>query len=124
MPKGSVKIMLSHDYCHFEICLGSDDDMTLEQIDDMRKDAQRLADKAVEQYKIAKKARDKIVWSKEEIDRLTQEVKIIKENYPKSEWTPQQQAVIKTFDDLQYQITRAYDYQDDWDDDWDWGEDN
>lgn len=52
--KGSVKVMRLYDYCHFEVCLGSDEDMTLEQIDDMRKDAQWLADKAVEQYKTAK----------------------------------------------------------------------
>lgn len=53
MP-ASVKIMLSCDYCHFEICKGSDENLSNEQIDDMRKDVQRLANKAVKQYKIFK----------------------------------------------------------------------
>lgn len=53
MPKASVKVMLSYDYCHFEICLSSDNDMTLDQVDNLRKDAQRLADKSVSQYKKA-----------------------------------------------------------------------
>ena len=47
MPKGSVKIMLSYDYCHFEIALASDEEMELKEINEMRKDAQRLADEAV-----------------------------------------------------------------------------
>jgi hypothetical protein len=50
----SVKIMLSYDYCHFEVCKSTDDGVNDKQIDEMRKDCQRLADKAVEQYKIAK----------------------------------------------------------------------
>lgn len=52
----SVKVMRSHDYCHFEVSLGYDAPATLEQIDALRKEAARLADKAVEQYKIAKRA--------------------------------------------------------------------
>jgi len=53
MPKASVKIMRSYDYCHFEICLGTDEDIPLVDVDKIRKDAQRLVDKAVDQYKIA-----------------------------------------------------------------------
>lgn len=33
MPKANVKIMLSYDYYHFEVCLGSDEDLSLQQMD-------------------------------------------------------------------------------------------
>jgi histidinol phosphatase-like enzyme len=106
MPKASVKVMNSYDYCHFEICLGSDEDMSLDQINGMRKDAQRLVDKAVEQYKIAK---NRIPYQGGQHSDLEKQVKIINENFPKSEWTPQQKATVKAYDDF-----RFYDYQDDW----------
>ena len=50
----SVKIMLSHDYCHFEVALSSDAAVTPVQVNVMRKKAQFLADEAVRQYKLAK----------------------------------------------------------------------
>ena len=107
MPKASVKVMNSYDYCHFEICLGTDDEnTTLKQINEMRKDAQRLVDKAVEQYKIAK---NKIPYQKSKRSNLEKKAKIIRENYPKSEWTPEQKATVKALDDFEW-----YDYQDDW----------
>lgn len=110
MPKGSVKIMLSYDYCHFEIALASDDEMTLEQIDAMRKDAQRLADKAVKQYQIAKKEAEKYPDLE-----LSRKAKIIQENTPKSEWTDEQKAIVKKYEDHIFWLNRQYDYEDDWD---------
>lgn len=110
MPKASVKIMLSYDYCHFEICLGSDENLSLPEIDNMRKDCQRLADKAVNQYKTAKREASNMIYSGNK-QKLERDVKIIRENYPMSEWTPQQKAKIKALEDFQY-----YDYQDDWED--------
>ena len=51
----SVKIMLSYDYCHFEISKSNDDpNIDNKGINELRKDCQRLADEAVRQYKIAK----------------------------------------------------------------------
>jgi len=47
----SVKIMLSHDYCHFEVSKSTDDNITDKEINQMRKDVQKLADEAVRQYK-------------------------------------------------------------------------
>jgi len=108
--KASTKIMLSYDYSHFEICLSSDEDLTLKQIDGMRKDTQRLADKAVHQYKVAKREAERMIYGGEQ-DRIEKEVKVIRENYPKSEWTPEQKAKVKALEDFQY-----YDYQDDWGD--------
>jgi hypothetical protein len=106
MPKASVKVMNSHDYCHFEVCLGTDEDISLNEVNEMRKDAQRLVDKAIEQYKIAKK---RIPYQYNNHKSLEKEVQIIKENYPMSEWTPDQKAKVKALADFQY-----YDYQNDW----------
>jgi len=50
----SVKIMLSYDYCHFEVCKSTDEELTNNQTNELRKDVQRLADEAVRQYKVAK----------------------------------------------------------------------
>ena len=109
----SVKIMLSYDYCHFEVCLStSQEDLILCQVDDMRKDCQRLADKAVRQYQIAKKSitgQERGSIARKELEK---KVQIIKENFPQSEWTPEQKATVKALDDFKF-----YDYQDNWDDD-------
>lgn len=119
MPKGSVKIMLSYDYCHFEVCLGSDEEKSLQEIDDMRKDAQRLADKAVKQYQIAKKYLSSRIDNESKLKYLEKEVKIIKENFPKSEWNEDQKAKVKEYDNLVYFLTHPeYDYEDDMDIDW------
>jgi hypothetical protein len=50
----SVKIMLSYDYCHFEVCKSTDENISDKEINEMRKSVQRLADEAVRQYKVAK----------------------------------------------------------------------
>jgi len=85
MPKGSVKIMLSYDYCHFEVCLGSDENLSLDQINEMRKDAQRLADRAVNQYKTAKKYEQIKLALEREYKRLEREVETIKKDIPEGE---------------------------------------
>ena len=56
IKNASVKVMLSYDYSHFEalMSLENDEGLTLKEIDAARKDCQRLADKAVGQYKTAK----------------------------------------------------------------------
>ena len=46
-----------------------------------------------------------------EKSQLEKEVRIIQENFPKSEWTNTQKATIKALEDFKY-----YDYQDDWED--------
>jgi len=108
----SVKVMRSYDYCHFEISL-SIDETTLEEADNLRKAAARLTDKAVHQYKIAKREAENMIHGGNKL-KLEKETKIIRENFPKSEWTPEQQAKIKALEDFEY-----YDYQDDWDNYWD-----
>jgi hypothetical protein len=107
--------MNSYDYCHFEVALSAED-VSLEDVDDLRKAAQRLVDKAIKQYKIAKRFAA--------IDRtpsveLERKVRAIKENYPQSEWTPEQQAIVKEYEDRSFRASLYYDYQDDWDEEGD-----
>ena len=74
-----------------------------------------LADKAVEQYKIAKSNQQiremnaqQAKYTKEEADAIGDK--------PETEHTPDEQAVLKTYKDRLYAANRKYDYQDDWDD--------
>jgi hypothetical protein len=106
----SVKVMNSYDYCHFEVALSAED-VTLADVDNLRKEAQRLVDKSIKQYKVAKRIASRTPDSYSE-----QRIRVIKENYPKSEWTPEQAAAVKAYDDAMF-ASSHYDYQDDWDDD-------
>lgn len=116
MPKGSVKIMLSYDYNHFEICLSSDEEMDLNKINEMAKDAHRLVDKAKNRYILQKKYEQKRFDLENCANDLNKEVKIIKENYPQTEWTPEQKAKVKKLENINFWLSEYYDYQDDWDD--------
>jgi hypothetical protein len=110
----SVKVMRSYDYCHFEVCLGTDEDVTLQDVDNMRKEAMRLVDKAVEQYKKAKEvmnfreAHDGLHYR-----RLKKEVEEI-EKIPESERAPEHKTALKEWKDINYKMQRRYDYEDDW----------
>lgn len=113
----SVKVMRSYDYCHFEVCLGSDDAKTDEEIDALRKRAARLVDKAVEQYKVAKAADSSVLYRREKVNELRAEADRIGQLSDKDR-TPRQQARLKALRDFDFQryIDERYDYQDDWDD--------
>ncbi len=58
VKNASVKVMLSYDYSHFEVSMQVENEsgLSLKDIDEARKSCQRLADKAVGQYKTAKAA--------------------------------------------------------------------
>lgn len=108
--KASVRIMRSYDYCHFEVQLGCDDVQTIEAVDELRKEAQRLADKAVAQYQTAKeKLRDRLNldWEREQIERELQQYAMIPEN----EWPPEIKAKKKKLEDHSYWSQHDYDYE-------------
>lgn len=109
----SVKIMLSYDYCHFEICLGSDQDTC--NVDELRKSAQRLADKAVRQYKIAKRVAEKNLHREYERDALERQVAAIEDRVPEGERTAEMLAKIKALQDQGHADNIGYDYEDDFD---------
>jgi hypothetical protein len=112
----SVKVMRSHDYCHFEVNLSAsiahDSTEYLQQVDALRKDAARLTDKAVEQYKTARAVREK---QNHALEKLRWDARHALQT-PDSERTPDQQAAIKALRDYNWQANQ-YDYQDDWLDD-------
>jgi len=101
MPQASVKVMRSYDYCHFEVSLSSDQDMTLDEVNEMRKQAAVLVDEAVRQYQIAKdkeSRRDGRHWQLEE---MTKKVKLLKEK-PQSDLTVEEAALLRSAADKEF----------------------
>ena len=111
--------MLSYDYCHFEISKSSDENLSDEQIDSMRKDVQRLANKAVEQYKIFKSASEIKIRRQEEKESTERRVKAILEK-PEGQRTLDEVALVKAFKDKNWNeyINSRYDFDDDWPNDY------
>lgn len=103
----SVKVMRSHDYCHFEVCLSSSDARTPEEVDALRKEAARLADKAVNQYRTAKAARARLDSINEKWRLKEAQAK------PQGARTPTEKAIIKYHADAAFAARFDYDYQDD-----------
>lgn len=112
--KASVKIMRSYDYNHFEVSLSSDEDMTLEQIDVMRKEAARLVDKAVTQYQLMKKYHSAKANAKMRDDKQLRHDRSLAIKTPESERTESEKAVIKAYDDHIFMLNHDWDYQDWW----------
>jgi hypothetical protein len=116
IKSASVKVMLSYDYSHFEasMALENDNGLAPKEIDSARKDCQRLADKAVGQYKMAKtmaarrtdgeyqmknfESECKRIESKTEHDRTLKEIAMLNQ-YKNENW--------------QAQFKERYDYDDD-----------
>jgi hypothetical protein len=103
IKSASVKVMLSYDYSHFEasMALENEDGLTMQEVDQARKNCQRLCDKAVGQSKVAKNAaakrRDgeyqmanfeaecKKILAKSEHDRTMKEIGMLKQ-YQEENW--------------------------------------
>jgi hypothetical protein len=121
----SVRVMRSYDYSHFEVTLGgavdlgSTNEQFLAETDELRKRAMRLADKAVAQYKIAKRNADLIERDESEREYRKREISRIAE-MPETDRSPEQQAKLKAWNDRIHEQNRRprYDYEDDWDDNW------
>ena len=115
----SVKVMRSHDYCHFEVALSSSVANSPEAVDELRKTAARLADKAVEQYKVAKENAEQMVYDARGFARLQDlQSRILKK--PESDHTPQEKAVLKAIADRLHRSRRCYDYEDQWEEEEAW----
>lgn len=109
----SVKVMRSFDYCHFEVILGSTEPIDLAGVDAMRKEAARLADKAVRQYRVAKVNAAKLVSEKQNRAYLIRDIERI-ESIDEGERTVSEQAKLKAYSDQQWEASHHYDYDDDW----------
>jgi hypothetical protein len=112
----SVKVMLSYDYSHFEVSMQVENDngLTLKDIDDARKNCQRLADKAVGQYKTAKQMAANRSDGQYKMASFEQECKRI-EAKNEHDRTLKEIAMLKQYKDenWQAQFDYAYDYDDD-----------
>lgn len=103
--------MLSYNYCHFEVSKQIEgDNITQQDIDNARKDCQRLADKAVGQYQKAKAEQNKIASSTFERQGLEREVLEIKKKAAE-EWSIYDKAKVKALEDYNFQ--ERYNYLDD-----------
>lgn len=112
ITSASVRVMRSHDYSHFEVCLTSSEATTIEQANELRKAAARLADKAVAQFITMKEA----MAAK---DNIKQDwlIKRAEETLPELR-TPEQKAVIKYHSDKAFANRFVYDYEDDYEEPW------
>ena len=107
--------MRSYDYCHFEVSLSSTGANSQEAVDELRKTAARLVDKAVAQYQVAKINAQKLLSEKHNRKLLTNRIDRIRATEEGAR-TVRDQAELKAFDDEQWQASRGYDYEDDWPD--------
>src|SRR5690349_3978303 len=116
IKQASVKVMLSYDYSHFESSMSVENDLglSMSDIDNARKNCQRICDKAVKQYKKAKdfamlrndgqykmqnfESQCKTIENKAEGDRTINEIAMLKE-YKDESW--------------RNKFLYAYDYEDD-----------
>jgi predicted nucleic acid-binding protein len=112
----TVKTMISHNYNHFEasICLENENGLTVEEINEARKDCNRLCDKAIRQYNDAKQVAMRRINLKNEKTQLEREVKSIKEKDEK-EWSVTDKAKVKALADHEWEL--IWDYDDDYDSD-------
>jgi hypothetical protein len=116
IKNASVKVMLSYDYSHFEasMSLENDNGLTMTDIDNARKSCQRLADKAVGQYKTAKEKAQARQNGKFEMENFVSQCKRISIK-PEGDRTVNEIAMLKQYEQEQWQdqFNNDYDYEDD-----------
>ena len=112
----SVKVMLSYDYSHFEANMGLENEngIDIKDIDNARKMCQRLADKAVGQYKTAKAAAASRSDGKYRMQNFESQCKIIAAKEI-NDRTLNEIAMLKQYEDDNWrdQFEERYDYDDD-----------
>lgn len=110
----TVKVMLSHNYNHFEasIALENEQGVSLEDIDNARKDCNRMCDKAVKQYNTAKAMESKRASLSFEKKSLEREVAEIKQK-DKDLWSVTDKAKVKALEDHNWELRWDYDDNDD-----------
>lgn len=112
----SVKVMLSYDYCHFEtsMSLENDEGVSVKEIDEARKECQRLAYKAAGQYRTAKEMAAKRVDGKYQMQNFQSMCETIKKK-EEHDRTLKEIAMLKQYEDENWQS--QFDYEYDYDDD-------
>ncbi len=112
----SVKVMLSYDYSHFEASMSLENDNGIEllEVDNARKLCQRLADKAVGQYKSAKLAASARIDGQYKMENFESQCKKILQK-SEGDRTVNELAMLKQYsnENWQSQFVDNYDYDDD-----------
>lgn len=116
IKSASVKVMLSYDYSHFEasMSLENDNGLTTKDIDEARKTCQRLADKAVGQYKTAKAQAAKRSDGHYKMKNFEEACRAIQQKN-EGDRTINEIAMLKQYENEHWQSQFDYDY--DYDDD-------
>lgn len=116
----SVKVMLSYDYSHFEASMSIENEagLSMTDIDEARKNCQRLADKAVGQYKKAKQMAAQRNDGQYRMKNFLAEIKRI-EAKEEGDRTVNELAMLKQYQDENWQA--QFDYNYDYDDDNEYG---
>jgi hypothetical protein len=111
VKSASVKVMLSYDYSHFEasMALENDNGLTMKEIDEARKNCQRLADKAVSQYKIAKDSASRRQDGQYKMDNFVSQCKKI-EAKTEGDRTINEIAMLNQYKQENWQSQFLYDY--------------
>lgn len=112
----SVKVMLSYDYSHFESSMSIENEsgLSLQDINEARKNCQRLSDEAVRQYKKAKEMaafRQNGTYELDNFRNTCEKIKLKTE----CDRTIKEIAMLKQYEDenWQSQFDYPYDYDDD-----------
>lgn len=115
IKSASVKVMNSYNYSHFEtsMTLENDNGVTLKDINDARKNCQRLVDNAIQQYQTAKDfaaKRNDGKYQMENFKSQCEKIKIKQQN----DRTINEIAMLKQYEteDWEKQFAYEYDYDD------------
>lgn len=119
IKSASVKVMLSYDYSHFEASMSVENEsgLTMSDIDEARKKCQRLADKAVGQYKKAKQMASNRSDGEYQMRNFQEQCERIKAK-DEQDRTIKEIAMLKQYEDENWQSQFMYDYDYDDDDDY------
>lgn len=121
IKNASVKVMLSYDYSHFEssMALENDAGLSMSDIDEARKNCQRLCDRAIRQYKKAKELAAKRNDGEYQMQNFLAEIKKI-EAKTEHDRTLKEIAMLKEYKDESWRDRFNYDYDYDDDDQENW----
>jgi len=119
VKNASVKVMLSYDYSHFEASMSLENEggLLMSEIDEARKSCQRLADKAISQYRKAKQMAANRTDGEFKIQNFENQCKKIMQK-PEGERTVNEVAMLKRYHDENWrdEFDYRYNYEDDDDD--------
>lgn len=119
LKSASVKVMLSYDYSHFESSMSLENEagLSMKEINEARKNCQRLCDNAVRQYKIYKDAAAKRQDGQFKMTLFENECKKIKAK-DEHDRTLKEIAMLKQYENEKWQEQFEFDYDYDDDDDY------